>query len=318
MGSFGRSYRNGMSEEYRMALREMRKQRSKWYRALRTAVIIAAVLAATLLVLCFMVESLRRAPLFKFVFIVFALCIGGAMCLPWITQLDRENRLAKKGERSPAWHRYVIYAFFGLIGVCIALWIVSVFVIGDGILAKMLDPEKNGTDITAGAFVFLRIALILTLQAVAGTVIAVGILRFGKKYMGLRAVMYLAVAYLDVWLSWLIASVTFAGLEAGTVYPVQNTVLWVIAVLAAVGLAAAGGIFYGQVRRKEIELFLKGDIEKLTGGDVELIDARADGRDPSRGRDLDGRLEKLKSLREKDLITEEEYENKRKEILDKM
>ena len=309
-----RTYGQTLPAQYRTALREMRKQRSKWYRTLRTVIIIAAVLAATFLVLCFLVESLRRASMFKLVSVVFALCVGGAMCLPWITLLERERRLKKSGGRAPLWHRIVAYVFFGFIGLCVVLWIVSVFVIGDGVIAKMLDPQNGGTEISAGAFVFLRIALIMTLQAVAGTAVLLGVVRFGKNYVGLFAVMDIAIVYLDVWLSWLFAIVSFTRLEAGTVYPLQNTALWVIAVLAAVGLAVAGSIFYRRMRRKEIELFLKGDAKQLTEGDVDLIDAaETEGYDETAAR-----LQQLKALREKGLITEEDFEAKKRELLEKI
>ena len=318
MGLLFGTGRRSMPEEYRRALREMRKQRSPWYRGLRTAVILASVVAAALLIMCFAIDSLRKPILFKLVFVVLALCLGGAMCLPWITQLDRERRLAAKGEPKKG-HRAVCYFFFGFIGLCIVLWVIAVFVIGDEILAKMLDPEEYGTDIAPGAFLFLRVALILSVQAVAGSVIATSTLRYGKKYFGLRVIMFATIFYLDIWLSWLIAAVTFQGLEAGTVYPVQNTALWVIAVLCAVGMLAATALFYGRVRRKEIELFLKGDVKKLTEGDVDLIDAEAAEKpSPKSETTLEKKFAALEELRQKGYITEEEYEKKRKELLDSM
>ena len=152
------------------------------------------------------------------------------------------------------------------------------------------------------------------MQAVAGSAVLLGVVRFGKNYVGLFAVMDIAIVYLDVWLSWLFAIVSFTRLEAGTVYPLQNTALWVIAVLAAVGLAVAGSIFYRRMRRKEIELFLKGDAKQLTEGDVDLIDAaETEGYDETAAR-----LQQLKALREKGLITEEDFEAKKRELLEKI
>ena len=324
-GGGGSSRRSGMSQEYRNALRELRKQRSKWYRILRSALIIVGALAVTLLVLCMVVPSLRQAWLFKFVFIIFAIIFGGSLCLPWITELARDERRAKNGEKVGKWRKWVAFAFFGLIGVCTVFWIISVFTIGDGIL----DAAINETDgvIDPAAFTPLRAAVILTLQALLGSVIATSTLRYGKKYLGLRVVMYVTLAYLDLWLSWVAATITVAGIDEQTVTPIFSTPLWVITVLAVVGLGAAAGIFGATARRKEIELIMKGDVKNLTEGDVMLVDAQttssvytdAPKAAPAPAeKDPEAQLAKIKELYEKGVITEEEYQKKRQDIIDKM
>ena len=84
-------------------------------------------------------------------------------------------------------------------------------------------------------------------------------------------------------------------------------------------MLAAAALFYGRVRRKEIELFLKGDVKKLTEGDVDLIDAEAAEKpSPKSETTLEKKFAALEELRQKGYITEEEYEKKRKELLDSM
>lgn len=257
---------NSTQEEYRRALREIRKLKSRLYRLIRTAVILAAVLATALLVMSTFVKDLQHAWLFKLVFAIYALCAGGGMALPWITQYERDKRRAAKGAFVAPWRTWVIYAFWGFIAICTLLWIISVFVISDD--AADLLTKGNG-DFNE-SFVMLRVSIIFTLQLTVGSIIATSTLRHGMNYIGLRLVIYVTILYLDFWLSWFVGGITVPKL-VGEVYfaPIRATGLWVIAVLAAVMLLAAGAIFGNQTRRNEIELFLKGDIEALTGGDVD-------------------------------------------------
>ncbi len=329
MGIFIR--RNNMSAEYRNALRQIRQNRSKLYRSVRIAVILVAVLAAVFLALAISVESLRAPASFKVSLAVLAVCVGGAACLPWITQFERDRRRKARGEEVPQWRFILTYAFFAFIGVCTLLWVIAVFVVGDDIINNIINSSGEG--FSASTFTFLRVAIIFSLQALFGSVIATGILRHGKSNLPLRAVMYVTIAYLDVWLSWVAGGITVAGIEDGTFLPISSTPLWVIAVLTAVALFASASILAGQTRRKEIELIMKGDVSALTEGDVNLIDTqaatanmyRADAPAPAptpagepAEEDAETRLERLVRMRDKGLISEEEYEEKRKEILAKM
>lgn len=325
-GSSSRRNRGGMSEEYRNALRELRKQRSKWYRILRSAIIIAAALATTLLILAILVADLRHAWSFKLIFIVYALIFGGSMCLPWITELARDERRAKNGENVAKWRKWVAFGFFGLIGVSTVFWIISVFTIGDDFIGRLIDGAAMD-EIAGSAFTPLRIAIILTLQVLFGSVVATSTLRYGKQYLALRIVMYVTLAYLDIWASWLAGTITVAKINAHTVMPIYNTGLWVLAVLAVVGLGTAGGIFGAHARRKEIELIMKGDVKNLTEGDVLLVDAQTTSSvytEPPKQtaapaeKDPEAQLAKIKELLDKGVITEEEYQRKRQDIIDKM
>lgn len=316
------SRRSGRDAEYRAALRELRKQQSIWYRGVRTAIIIAAALSITLLILALIVADLRKEWVFKLIFVVFALIFGGALCLPWITELARDERRAKNGENIAKWRKFVAYGFFGFIGVSTIFWIISVFTIGNGIIDSYI--KDTTTEFPPNAFTPLRVAIILTIQVLLGSVIATSTLRFGKKYLGLRIVMYVTLAYLDLWGSMIAATVTIAGFTS--ILPFQ-TALWVLAVLATVGLAAAAGIFGAQTRRKEIELIMKGDTKTLAEEDVELLDAQTTSSvyteapktsNTAAQKSVEEQLAKLNDLRNKGIITEEEYQRKRQDIIDKM
>ncbi|MCH5155309.1 MAG: SHOCT domain-containing protein [Clostridiales bacterium] len=331
LGRATRSNRGGMPAEYREALREMRKQKSKLYRTMRMAVIFAAVMSGTLFALAIMVSDLRKEGVFKFVFIIFALCAGGGMTLPWITQFERDRRKAANGEKVAAWRKYVVFGFWGLIGVCTLLWIISVFVLGDGIKLVIEYAKLNSDEIPNfdKPFKMLRTSIIVTMQVAIGSVIATSTMRYGKKYMMLRVIIYVALLYLDFWFTWFVGGVTIYRLTH-TFTPISNTLLWVLAVMATVALATAGGIFGAQARRKEIELFMKGDMKALTEGDVDLIDTEAHSdvgkAEPfapapapkPETKDPEQQLTKIKELFDKGIITEEEYQAKRKDIIDKM
>lgn len=328
----GRGYSNrrgGMSDEYRQALREMRKQKSKLYRTVRTVVILVAAITTALFVLGLLVEEMRHAWLFKMVFVIYAFCAGGGMALPWITEFERDRKKAAKGETVAPWRKTIVYVFWGLIGVASLLWAISVFVISDDVLKIMgliAEGGEEEPDFLA-TFIMLRASIVVTIQVAVGSAIVTSTMRYGKKYFVLRIIMYITLAYLDFWLSWFVAATTVKGLTGQTFFPpIHVTFLWVLAVLMAVGLLVSSSIFGAQAQRKELELFMKGDYEALTDGDVDLIDVQAktekDKKEaPSAApaeKDPYEQLTKLKDLLDKGLITEEEYQAKRKDIIEKM
>lgn len=330
-GGGGRQYNrtgNRRSDEYRQALREIRKMKSKWYRIVRSTIIFASVLAATLFVLGLAVSDLRHEWLFKFVFIIFALCAGGGMCLPWITEYERDRKRTERGESVGAWRKYVIFGFWGFIGLCTLLWIIAVFVIGNDIKV-VFDALFNEGEVEydfGNTFLMLRLSMIFAIQAAVGSVIAASTIRYGKNYLALRVIMYVAILYLDFYICWFIGTVTVDGLLNGF-GPITSTLAWVIAVLMAVALAVAGGLFGAHARRKEVELFMKGKTRALTDGDVDLVDVKTDdwgetatsaATKRAEEKDPEKQLEKIKELLDKGIITEEEYQAKRKDIIDKM
>lgn len=323
---FGRRSYNGLTDEQRMLLRQIRQDRSKAYRLVRILVIFAAIMAAAFLVIGIMVEDFRKPWVFEFCLVVFALCAGGALCLPWITQFHRDKKQAEKGEKLAAWRKPLIFVAFGLIALCTVLWVISVFTIGDPTLQAVIESNSEGIEL--GSFNFLRAAIVMTAQVAVLSIVGTGILRYGKtQYLPLRIIMYIALGYLDIWLSWLTVSITLEGIENGTVYPISVTLLWVIAILAAVGLFAAASIIAQQRRKKELELIMKGDVAALTEGDVELLGTQANTANMFRTEtnsngasksSPEEQLERIAELRDKGIITEEEYRRKRQDIIDKM
>lgn len=325
---FGRRrYQNAMTDEYRAALKQLRQQQSKLYRGVRAAVIFMAIMAAVFMALCFAVKSLRVPFLFKFCLVVFALCLGGAACLPWITQFERDRRRKARGEEVANWRFYIAYGFFAFIGVCTLLWVIAVFIIGGNIIENILN--STGAEISSGEFTLLRVAIFLSLQAVVGSVVATGILRHGKRYLVPHCIMYVALGYLDIYLSWMALGITVKGIEENTFPPISVTFLWVLAIMTGVAFLIAAFLLNAQTRRKEIELLMKGDVKALTEGDVDLIDAQASTANmyrsedeskaaPAPERSVEEQLAKLQELLDKGIITEEEYAEKRKDIIAKM
>lgn len=318
----------GMPEEYRQALREMRKQKSKLYRTVRTIVILVTVLTTAIFILGLFVEDMRHAWLFELVFIVYAFCAAGGTALPWITEFERDRKKAANGETVASWRKTIVYVFWALIGVAAILWAISVVLIGDGIMEILgIASTGSGEDPNWGAtFIMLRISIIFTIQVAVGSVIVTSTMRYGKKYFALRIIMYIAIAYLDLWLSWFVGGTTVSRITGETFFPpIHSTFLWVLAILMAVALLTAGSIFGSQARRKEIELFMKGDVEALTDGDVDLVDAmpssnkdKKEAAPAAPAKDPAEQLVRLKDMLEKGIITEEEYQAKRKDIIEKM
>ncbi len=346
-----RAARNGNGGE----LKALREPKSKWYRIVQTIAIILIVLGAALLIMSFFFPALNKNfdLWLKVSLVMIALGGGGLFTLPWVFFLERNKRLVDEktyADKVNGKFKYIAFAFFAAIGVCTVLWIIAVFTVHVDTFTELGEvyagdkPKSVLAD--DGMLVFLAVAIILSLQVGIASFVTSNALRFRKKFLAVRVIQYVSLLIIDIWLSW-IAGALFGGTLityeangnhsiATPINPLHGVV--VIAILAAIALLVTVLTVNRMVYRERMDLFTRGlgaaytatdddiiqgtfsEAERIseTGGSVVFKTAEEPAESAPSVKSAEEQLATIADLRDRGLITEEEYNKKRQDIIDKL
>lgn len=337
-------------------LKALREPKSKWYRVVQVVSIILIALGAALIIMSFFIPFLHNHfdVWLKISLVMIALGGGGLFTLPWVNFLERNKRLLEEktyADRVNGKFKYVAFAFLGAIGVCILLWIIAVFTVHVDTFANLFEFYfgEGSADILSGdgRLAFLAVAIILSLQVGIASYITTSIFRFRKKFLVVRVIQYVSLLLLDIWGSWL-AGAMFGGTlikvnEAGGKIPAPpinlTQALPVIAILAVIALLVTVITLNKMVYRERMDLFTKGAGAAYTATDDDIIQGTFDESiridnsvnftrvetesepqpaETAPEETVEQKLEKIADLRDRGVITEEEYRKKRQDIIDGM
>ena len=232
--------------------------------------------------------------------IVTLVFIGILLALPWAKYLEQKE------------YKVVSIVFLSLSLVCVILWIISTFVV----CAHM----EAGT-VSVGLVNLLRITLIISLQLIVSTIIGSYVIKYKEKYIPFQVITYLSFIFFDFYLTALLVGVTTAGGDF-SIRESFKTLLFSRGMLSALVLSfsyiiASIAIVWGSKRRSLRNRMLspRNRLRRDTG----LLDVYEEEEEKQpEAPDTEKQLEKLKTMLDKNLISQEEYEAKRKEIIDKM
>ncbi len=346
------SARNANSAQMKL----LREPKSKYYRLVQAIAGLVLGLTAVVFLLSFFVPVLKDH--FNFVLkaalVIAALCIGAFVCLPWIYFLERNKKLEGEGKPAPKWQTYVCYGFIGVIAFAVLLWVIAVFVVHVSTFTVLLqsiadksgivDEDGDGA-LAKGALAslnFLAAAIIITLQVLCASNITASVIRYGEKHKAVRIINYVALILSDLWVSWILGCLFTGNVYSASVVdgkevwtlmaPVNPKKLWLVfGIIACVATLISGTILTTRVRRDRMRAALKGDTGALSATEEDFIqgtykDASATPDAPapmpasaaSSEKTPAERMRELKQLFDDGVITQEEYEAKRRELLDKM
>lgn len=335
-------------------LKVLREPKSKYYRLVQALSITFLVLSGLLLLLNYLLpvftgNGVLQTWILKICLMIVAICGGGLCCLPWIYFLERGKKLQEKGETPPAYMKKVCMAFFIAIGVCVLLWIVAVFIVHLTTFEGLIDKTaQNATGETVegapkvdGALGFLTFAVLFSIQVAVGSNVTASIFRYKNKHKVIRIINYVCVGLTDFWASW-VAGAFFTG----NLYRAENRIMipldpasfvLVIGILAVVGMVVSAAILSNMVRRDRLRAAYDGDTAALSATEEDFIQGTYEkGKSEQGEKDKDEdkekgeekpsahaqtageKLRELKQLVEDGILSEEEYEEKKKEILSKM
>lgn len=273
------------------------------YGIIQTISIVGLFLAVGLIVLATTGTLHMGTGLIQFVGIIAVICLCGLMSLVWARNLERGKQ------------KIVSIVFLSIIGAVCLLWIIAICVVMGLIRKGDAATDKE----LVNSLRFIKIVLIISVQFICGTTIGAVITRYGKSMLVFQVIMYLSNIVVDVYVScWLFlfkinnGEVAFATDSKLFAILTSNGMI-TIAVLAIVYVSLSNSIIKRvELKRQKYQIENYGDkIDKK-----ELEAQTQTNTQPVK--DNKQKLVELKSMLDDGLITQEEYDEKRKKLLEDM
>lgn len=270
-----------------------------FFKIIRTVSIVGIFLAIGLTVFATMGYLKFNSTTFGLIGTIGIICAGCWLMLPWLNYLERKQ------------NKVVSIVFVGLIILTSALWLITLW-------ALIIQVHKGTLGV--GTFNFIRVVLIISLQFAVASFIAGTIVKYGKKLLFFQVIAYISYLYLDFYVSSLLFCFSIGGengisFNLDLVSIVANKLCFTLFIISAIYVAIANSIVNKTFMRRNRSL---GDV--VLGNVVDQLEQPKQQKQQKEqnSETAEEQLTKLNSLLEKKLITQEEYDQKRKDILDKM
>ena len=305
MSLFGNNYSTGNDD---LAMAPGAKD-GKLYNMIRLIAITVILIAVVLVILEIPIFGILKLGTTAngIIFSIGVVGVGGFVALPWVRVFE-----AFKDKR----YKITAIVFLAVVGVCVILWIVCVWLI-IGLVEKGISGASDEMikDLLSSLKV-IRAAIIVSLQFIVASYIAKNIIKYNKTLLPYQVLAGASQIYIDFYMCLLLTAVTITteGVELSST-AVFLTNMWVHALLAIFIVIA---IFPNMVFRRVDKRRL---LEARSAANNGAVDAKPDNKatetvpDNADGASVDEKLNKIKELLDKGLITQEEYDKKREDIL---
>lgn len=306
-GSMRASERKRRREERRLD-REIaaRAPKSKLQKLLTNLALVTLLLAIALLIIYFTGVAGRSMEFALIVAIVFIITALLGLSIPWAVNIQKKENTK------------LSIIFLSFVGVCAVFWIISAFLVYNIVKQVTLGNEPSQF---SASIVFIQVSLFISLQFAFANMIATNITKYKKDLLVFQIIMYISHVFLDFYLSLLVWSFKITesgGLEFGDhAYLLLNPIMLTVLAIALVYIVISNVILTRIQRRKNrglIGTIAESYHSTLSDSEQSPQTPAAQEAQPS----TEDRLAKLKEMYDKQIITQEEYEAKRKDIIDKM
>lgn len=295
----------------------------KIYKIINTCSIIGLFIAVGVIVLMitgFLDWTSARVGILLAIAII---CLCLILVLPWVRKVEQ-------GE-----FKKLAYVFLGLILLCCILWLIADIVIIKQYRAIKAMGDMNPTDEQSEKFVngllgslnYLKITLFVTVQFSVASFVASVITKLRNALIPFQVIAFASYGVCDFWFSGLLFSlkissnIRYSGsLDIGDVISVNKDLIGFLfskAMLTILLLGITYVIISGVVIKKQEQRRIKNateDMSFMQTGDGSKLNKEEVVKEET----IEEKLGKLKNLLEKELITKEEYEAKKSEILKDM
>lgn len=222
------------------------------------------------------------------------------LVLPWVKRLtDGKNK-------------NVAIVFISLIALCAVLWIISVYMI----IHIYREAKAGGETISSlvSTLKFVKVTLIISLQFLMASLIAETVMRYKNRMIVFQAITYASNLYFDFFVTFFLCCLS-VNLEDGlkvsdNIKLLGNKFVIVLFVLAIIYMIISNAIIKKQEEKRVARAMHQNyDIDGEKKAEPESV---------VQENSVEQRLESLKNMLDKNLITQEEYDKKREEILKDM
>ena len=225
---------------------------------------------------------------------IILLCASCIFSIPWATRLEKNE------------YKKLSIIFLSFIALCVVLSLICYFCI--------LHLIRTNGEPSKFLYNFLRFSIVLIIQLFTSSTIAYVYLKYKKEMIVFQGVTYLSNLYVDFYFTFLILS---AGMKNGSIKLLNTDFLGNKLVLTILIIAVIYVIISNSIMKKIDKRKLKNIVDNHfdSNGQDENTELAEQPAEPV---SVDAKLEKLKELFEKELITKEEYEQKKNDILKDM
>ena len=299
----------------------------KLYKIINTCSTIGLFLTVGLVVLMIMGTIKCTSSVVGIVAAIAILCFSCILALPWIRKIENNE------------FKVLSYVFLAIVAVCCLLWIISDIVIISqykAIKASALNDNLTEEESTklfnslVGALNYLKAAVFISIQFSVASFVATGITKYRKSMLPFQGITYISYLFCDFWISTFLFTINVKKINASNVgdldkiFQINENVLTFLTSKAMVTifvLAIAYVIIANAIIKRQDQRRMKNATEDLAKGRVPIVGGEDSAPAAVQAEPVqtpEEKLEKLKSLYEKQLITKEEYEEKRNNILKDM
>lgn len=284
----------------------------KVYKTVNTVSMIGVFVAVALIVMAVMGVIKISATLTGIIVAIAILCMYCLMALPWVRRIEKNE-----------WKKTSI-VFIGLIVVNCILWLVADILIIS--LYKELVVEIAANEITPELAVrtlqtlnYVKVSVIITLQTSFATFVANYITKYQGRMIPFQVIAYLSYLIVDAWLTMFLLSININSnpTKVGNVLELNTELIEFLVnkfVLAIFVLA----FLYVSISKGIINRMDAGRQRAIEEDVLEIAEKAEANQKAEKPQTAEGRLAKFKAMYEAELISKEEYEQKRAEILKDM
>ena len=289
---------------------------NRLYKLVSNIAIIGVFASVAILVLGIFKIFKMNSFIFGIVATIAVLSIACFLLLPWVRRLGN-------GER-----KKVALVFMALIIACAILWLICVYMfIGiynkskiEGFESKSLVTPLN----------FVKVTLIISLQFLMASLVAETIIRYEKKMIVFQAITYLSNLFFDFYITFFLGclSITSKGMALSSKAKILGNKFMVVMFVISILYMAISSAIMKKQEAKQLVMAVHDNynidgtrktekqrtVKEMLGDKAESADVETEvvSQKPEE------KLESLKNMLDKNLITQEEYDKKREEILKDM
>lgn len=311
-----------MEETNQQPVQQVSSKLKTIHRAIQTAAVLI-LFGCVAILISGAINKFLTAGLTLTLSIFIIISLGATLCLPWVARVTRPNQ------------RIFSIVMLSLIGGSALLWVISAIFIY--LLYKNYEAYTPETIVLF--LNFIKICMIISFQAIEANMISLCIIKYKKQYIPFQAIMYASYLFIDFWVSIVIGGVSITTADGLQFKPIIQQIftpgMWTMLVIAIAYVAIANGVINSIEARKNGDYYdYRGRRRRrgaaLTGA---LMDSFTDIEDYETKNEqkseqpkvetktevsAEEKLAKLKDLLDKNLITEEEYNQKKAKILEEM
>lgn len=304
--------------------KEPKPQGGKLYRTVNSISIVGLFLAVTLLILMVMKTIPWSSGMVGFVLAIAIVCFCLILALPWVRKLENKE------------FKILSYVFLGLVAFCCILWVVADIVIIKEFNAIKDVSSSNLTEEDERKFLkgivsslkYLKTTLFITIQFSVASFVATQVTKFRKTMIPFQAITYSAYAVCDFWISGIMLSVKIKSnidfskdLSIGDIFGVNSGFLKFLvgkAMITILVIAIAYVLIASIVIKKQEARRVHNATEDLAYGSRGEAGEGTEQVNPAKHESAEDKLLSLKKMLDGRLITQEEYDEKKSEILKDM